>query len=430
MTLLPDAALLAVAYLAAYVVRLQFGAPSCGYSAASVSVCSALAVQSVLLTLAKLNEKSRWRVFGRDLPKYAGVFLLSALILLAMRGFLSDSQLSWARPPYSVTLIDMVFGFVAIVGFRFLRERWELDHLKLDLRQPKTLESDTEYLKGKVVMVTGAGGSIGSEIVRQVVKAGARRVLMVERSENALYKINLEVEAVPLMVDVNEREKMEDVFAREKPSIVFHAAAYKHVPMCEFNEAEAWRNNTEATRQLVELSRAHGVEKLVFISTDKAVNPVSVMGRTKRAAEEYVLKAGYRVVRFGNVFGSSGSVIERWREQIAKGGPVTVTDRRMTRFFMSVEEAVALVITAGSLAPGCIYTLDMGEPYSIVAMAERMIREAGYRPYEDIPIVFTGIRPGEKLEEELGVDSADTMPSGKAKIFVTRPIVQTAANMV
>jgi FlaA1/EpsC-like NDP-sugar epimerase len=186
--------------------------------------------------------------------------------------------------------------------------------------------------------VTGAGGSIGSEIVRQVVRAGAEKVFMVERSENALYKIDYEMrhkgKCIPLMVDVSDEQKMRDVFAEYKPEIVLHAAAYKHVPMVEMNPEEGFRNNTEATGLLVKTAREFGVEKLVFISTDKAVHPKSVMGMTKREAEKLVLAGGYTVVRFGNVFGSSGSVVELWREQIAAGGPVTVTDRRMTRYFM------------------------------------------------------------------------------------------------
>jgi FlaA1/EpsC-like NDP-sugar epimerase len=265
-----------------------------------------------------------------------------------------------------------------------------------------------EIFVGRRVMVTGAGGSIGSEIVRQVVRAGAEKVFMVERSENALYKIDYEMrhkgKCIPLMVDVSDEQKMRDVFAEYKPEIVLHAAAYKHVPMVEMNPEEGFRNNTEATGLLVKTAREFGVEKLVFISTDKAVHPKSVMGMTKREAEKLVLAGGYTVVRFGNVFGSSGSVVELWREQIAAGGPVTVTDRRMTRYFMSVQEAVGLVLNAASYDTGKIYTLDMGEPKSIVHLAEEMIKEAGWRPYKDIKIVFTGIRPGEKLEEELGLE--------------------------
>ena len=271
------------------------------------------------------------------------------------------------------------------------------------------------------MLVTGAGGSIGSEIVRQVSRAGADMVLMVERGENALYRIDHEMKesgrCVPLMVDVSDEAKIRNVFEQWKPEIVLHAAAYKHVPMVEMNPEEGFRNNTGATGSLVRIAREAGVERLVFISTDKAVHPKSVMGRTKREAEKIVLAAGFTVVRFGNVFGSSGSAVELWREQIAAGGPVTVTDRRMTRYFMSVQEAVGLVLSAAALDGGKVYTLDMGSPVSILKLAEDMIREAGWRPYRDISIVFTGIRPGEKLEEELGLEEGVRI--GNTKIFAS-----------
>jgi FlaA1/EpsC-like NDP-sugar epimerase len=270
-------------------------------------------------------------------------------------------------------------------------------------------------------MVTGAGGSIGSEIVRQVAAAGADKVFMVERSENALYKIDYEMRkfsnCVPLMVDVCDESKMDAIIAESKPDIILHAAAYKHVPMVEMNPEEGFRNNTRATEKLVDLASKRGAKKFVFISTDKAVHPKSVMGQTKREAEKAVLSKGYTVVRFGNVFGSSGSVVELWREQIASGGPVTVTDGRMTRYFMSVEEAVGLVLTAASYDDGRIYTLDMGKPKSILKLAEQMIKDAGWRPYKDIKIVFTGIRPGEKLEEELGLENGQRIMG--TKIYVS-----------
>ena len=270
-------------------------------------------------------------------------------------------------------------------------------------------------------MVTGAGGSIGSEIVRQVLDAGAAKVLMVERGENALYEICEEVmasgRAVPLMLDINEPEKIAAAMCREQPQVLLHAAAYKHLPMCEVNADEAWRNNAQATEALVKVARENGIANFVFISTDKAVNPSSVMGSTKLAAEKSVIAGGYTAVRFGNVLGSSGSVVPKWERQIANGGPVTVTDRRMTRYFMTVQEAVGLVLVAATMEPGRVYTLDMGQPVSLVTLAEEMIRRAGYRPYRDIAIEFTGIRPGEKLTEELGLEQAK--PTSHAKIFQT-----------
>jgi FlaA1/EpsC-like NDP-sugar epimerase len=257
---------------------------------------------------------------------------------------------------------------------------------------------------------------------------------MVERCENALYEIDREMrsrrlstELLPLMVDVNDRSKMDGILAAESPSVVLHAAAYKHVPMVELNPEEGWRNNTEATRQLAELSAARGVGRFVLISTDKAVNPVSVMGKTKLAAERAVMAmnsnasaTSFCAVRFGNVFGSSGSVVPLFRELIAKGGPVTVTHPDMKRYFMTVQEAVSLVLQAASRSERAIYTLDMGSPVKILDLAENMISSRGLRPYIDIPIVFTGIRPGEKIFEEIDVSEKSAYKTDMAKIYITK----------
>lgn len=421
MFLIIDIALLLAAYAAAFCVRMNFAEPIAGWQSACVSSISACVVQMMLLTAFKLNRAWRWRVTARDIPKYVMVFALSAVALIGLRFLLPCGSMLWARPPYSVTLIDAVFAFFAIVGMRLLRQTHKsavMEDIVRSARMPVP-----KLFSGKRVMVTGAGGSIGSEIVRQVAKAGAAKVFMVERGENALYRIDYEMRrlgsCVPLMVDVSDVDKMRNVFTECRPEIVLHAAAYKHVPMVEMNPEEGFRNNTEATGQLVKLAREFGVDRLVFISTDKAVHPKSVMGRTKREAEKLVLAEGYTVVRFGNVYGSSGSVIELWRDQIAAGGPVTVTDRRMTRYFMSVQEAVGLVLNAASYDSGKIYTLDMGEPKSIVRMAEDMIKAAGWRPYRDIEIAFTGVRPGEKLEEELGLEQGVRIEG--TKIFVSTP---------
>ena len=227
------------------------------------------------------------------------------------------------------------------------------------------------------------------------------------------------------MYDINDRGKMEAPFAAEKPEVVLHAAAYKHVPMVEINPREGLRNNTLATRRLGEVARAAGVDKFVMISTDKAVNPISVMGISKRLAEILLLDLNgggtvFSAVRFGNVLGSSGSVVPLWEEQIANGGPVTVTDRRMKRYFMTVSEAVGLVLSSAVLpdADGCVYTLDMGKPVLMIDLAEEMIRQAGYAPGRDIRIEFTGIRPGEKLFEELDVTGKTYRRTGHAKIYV------------
>ena len=399
-----DLLLLEAAYAAAFCVRMNFSEPLAGWRAACLSSVSACAIQMALLTAFGLNRAWRWRIAAKDIPKYAMTFVLAAVLLLGLRVLFPG--LMWVRPPYSVALIDAVFAFFAVLGVRLLRQT----HKNAVGLVPPAIQLPVPALfAGRRVLVTGAGGSIGSEIVRQVARAGADRVLMVDRGENALYKIDHEMRrtgrCVPLMVDVGDETKMKGLFAEWRPEIVLHAAAYKHVPMVEMNPEEGFRNNTEATGSLVRIAREAGVERLVFISTDKAVHPKSVMGRTKREAEKLVLAGGYTVVRFGNVFGSSGSVVELWREQIAAGGPVTVTDRRMTRYFMSVQEAVSLVLVAATLDGGRIYTLDMGEPKSILALAKEMIREAGWRPYKDIGIVFTGVRPGEKIEEELGLET-------------------------
>ena len=415
MFLLADILLLLAAYAAAFCVRMNFAEPIAGWESACVSSVSACVVQMVMLTAFRLNRAWRWRVTARDIPKYVAVFAISAVALVGLRTILPHGGMMWARPPYSVAVIDSAFAFFAIVGMRLLRQAHKASVAGESMR--KTCMPVPDIFVGKRVMVTGAGGSIGSEIVRQVAKAGASDVFMVERSENALYKIDYEMRrtgnCVPLMVDVSDERKMRKVFADCRPEIVLHAAAYKHVPMVETNPEEGFRNNTEATGLLVRLAKESGVERLVFISTDKAVHPKSVMGRTKREAEKLVLAGAYTVVRFGNVFGSSGSVVELWREQIAAGGPVTVTDRRMTRYFMSVQEAVSLVLNAASYDTGKIYTLDMGEPKSILGLAEEMIKEAGWRPYKDIEIVFTGVRPGEKLEEELGLEQGTRIEGTK-----------------
>ena len=418
MAALLDIAVLVAAYAAAFCVRVNFAEPLAGWRAACISSVSACAIQLALLTAFGLNRAWRWRIAARDIPKYAATFAISAALLLGMRVMMPAMNMSWARPPYSVTLIDAVFAFFGILALRFLRQAHRSASVSVS---QKVCVPVPGIFAGRKVLVTGAGGSIGSEIVRQVARAGAAKVLMVERGENALYRIDCEMKGsgvcVPLMADVLDEAKIRAVFDEWKPEIVLHAAAYKHVPMVEMNPEEGFRNNTEATGSLVRIAKDAGVGRFVFISTDKAVNPKSVMGRTKRAAEKFVLEAGYAVVRFGNVFGSSGSVVELWRGQIAAGGPVTVTDRRMTRYFMSVQEAVSLVLSAAALPGGKVYTLDMGEPVGILKLAEDMIKEAGWRPYKDIGIVFTGVRPGEKLEEELGLEKGVRI--GDTKIFAS-----------
>ncbi|WP_070328572.1 nucleoside-diphosphate sugar epimerase/dehydratase [Exiguobacterium aurantiacum] len=269
-------------------------------------------------------------------------------------------------------------------------------------------------VEGKTVLVTGAGGSIGSEICRQILKFKPERLLLLGHGENSIYlierelrELNLEVELIPVIADVQDVERLRDVFMTHSPHLVFHAAAHKHVPLMEANPHEAVKNNIYGTKNVAEMADEYGAARFVMISTDKAVNPTNVMGSTKRVAEMIIQNLAktsqtkYAVVRFGNVLGSRGSVIPLFKTQIEKGGPVTVTHPDMTRYFMTIPEASRLVIQAGTLADGGeVFVLDMGEPVKIVDLARNMIKLSGFTE-EQIPIAFSGIRPGEKMFEEL-----------------------------
>lgn len=303
-------------------------------------------------------------------------------------------------------------------------------------REPVCLDEDSikTFLTGKTIMVTGAGGSIGSELVRQIARFDPAKLLLVERSEFALFNIERELRSLwpdlklhALVADVGDEKRMCPIFKEHQPQIILHAAAHKHVPMMEVNTSEAVRNNVLATKLLGELAGEHEVEAFVLISTDKAVRPTSVMGATKRAAElviqtlDHRFPTRYVAVRFGNVIGSAGSVIPIFREQIYKGGPVTVTHPDMMRYFMTIPEAAQLVLQAGTLGEGGeIFILDMGEPVRILDLAKETITLSGLKPYEDIDIVFTGIRPGEKLFEELEMTGEQLSKTRHPKIYIGR----------
>ncbi len=305
------------------------------------------------------------------------------------------------------------------------------------------VHSINQFVAGKRILVTGAGGSIGSEMVRQLSGFGPSEILLVERCEFALYEINREMSSknklarfIPVVADMTDMARMGEVFAQYRPQVVVHAAAYKHVPLMEVNEVEAIRNNTLGTRHLAELAGQRGVEVFVLISTDKAVNPTSVMGATKRLAEiamqdlcsRYV-GTRFVAVRFGNVLGSTGSVIPLFREQIRKGGPVTVTHPDMQRYFMTIPEASQLVLQAASMGQGGeIFVLDMGQPVKIVDLARDMIRLSGLEPDVDIRIEVTGLRPGEKMFEELHTDSENVERTRHPMIFIGKmPTPSTAS---
>ncbi len=291
-----------------------------------------------------------------------------------------------------------------------------------------------DMISGRCVLITGAGGSIGSELVRQTARMGPERIVLFERYENALYNIEREVQRtmpevalIPAVGDLCDALRVESIFSRYRPDIVIHAAAHKHVPMMESNPGEALRNNVLGTRIVGQAAVRFGAERFVLVSTDKAVQPVCVMGVTKRMAEMVVqaLNAGgatlFSAVRFGNVLGSSGSVVPLFREQIERGGPVTVTHPEMQRYFMTIEEAVHLILLSLTQSRGGeIFVLDMGEPVKILEMAEAMIRLSGLTPYEDIPISISGIRPGEKLTEELDISDASVLKTALARIYISR----------
>lgn len=297
-------------------------------------------------------------------------------------------------------------------------------------------------LKDRVVVVTGAGGSIGSEICRQVARFGPHKLLLLERSENALFEVHRELreafpglEILPCVADICDRARIDELFAIFQPAVVFHAAAHKHVPMMEWNPREAIKNNSLGTRQLADLAHAHGVAAFVMISTDKAINPTSVMGVTKRVAELYVQALGkvsstrFVTVRFGNVLGSNGSVVPIFKEQIARGGPVTVTHPEMRRYFMTIPEACQLVLQASVMGNGGeIFILDMGDPIKIVDLARDLIQLSGFNESE-IEIVFNGIRPGEKLYEELSTLHEKAEKTRHPKILIGKTQAESLTQM-
>ncbi|MGI6732503.1 MAG: polysaccharide biosynthesis protein [Anaerovoracaceae bacterium] len=307
------------------------------------------------------------------------------------------------------------------------------DPVKINLREI------SGYLEGKIVLVTGGGGSIGSELCRQIARFRPRKLIALDIYENTVFELsneiksnypNLEFEVV--IASVRSKKRLREVFIKYKPHVIFHAAAHKHVPLMERNPKDAVINNILGTKNMIDLSDEYAVEKFVMISTDKAVNPTNVMGATKRVAEMILQeksthsRTSYSAVRFGNVLGSNGSVIPIFRKQIEKGGPVTVTHKDITRYFMTIPEAVQLVIQAGAIAEGGeIFVLDMGEPVKIMDLAENVIRLSGFVPYIDIDIVVTGLRPGEKLYEELLLDEEGIEHTGYEKIYVGHPLEPT-----
>ncbi|WP_269920179.1 polysaccharide biosynthesis protein [Caldifermentibacillus hisashii] len=306
---------------------------------------------------------------------------------------------------------DIMTGRISVSSFRDVQVEDLLGREPVQL----DMKSISEKLEGKTILVTGAGGSIGSEICRQVSIFNPKKLLLLGHGENSIYQINMELqnkykgefEIIPIIADVQDKDRIFEILDEHRPQVVYHAAAHKHVPLMEYNPKEAVKNNIFGTKNVAEAAGTFGVNTFVLVSTDKAVNPTNVMGATKRCAELVIQEldrqynTNYVAVRFGNVLGSRGSVIPLFKKQIQAGGPVTVTHPEMTRYFMTIPEASRLVIQAGALAKGGeIFVLDMGEPVKIVDLAKNLIKLSGYTE-EEIGIKFTGIRPGEKMFEEL-----------------------------
>jgi len=327
---------------------------------------------------------------------------------------------------------ELINGRVTVNAIREVAYRDLLGRevIKLDEKQIGA------YLQGKSVLVTGAGGSIGSELCRQICRFRPEKLVLYERAETPLYEIELEfkrnfrdVEIIAQLADVRDRSQLQKSFEATRPQVVFHAAAYKHVPMLELQPWKAIKNNIQGARNLIHMSNEFQVERFVFVSTDKAVRPVNVMGATKRVAEMLVqgqngcdiTDTRYMIVRFGNVVGSVGSVVPLFKKQIERGGPVTVTHPEMTRYFMTIPEACQLILQAGSMGEGGeIFILDMGTPIRIDDMARDLIRLSGFEPDVDIKIEYIGLRPGEKLFEELITEGEGIIPTSHEKIMVLR----------
>jgi len=326
---------------------------------------------------------------------------------------------------------DILSGRVALERIRAVEIEDLLEREEIEL----TLPPEKNYIKDEVVLITGAGGSIGSELCRQVLRLQPRRVLLLGHGENSIYEITTELarqvssdKLIPLIGDIRDFPKLRKIFQTFRPTVVFHAAAHKHVPLMEYHADEAIKNNIIGTLNVARLADEFGAKRFILISSDKAVRPTNVMGASKRVAEMIVFclakhsRTLYAAVRFGNVLGSRGSVIPLFRRQIAAGGPVTLTHPEVTRYFMTIPEAVSLVIKAGSMDDqGRVYVLDMGKPVKIADLARRLIQLSGFEPDIDIKIEFTGLRPGEKLTEELLTAGENVKATEIGKIFTAQP---------
>jgi FlaA1/EpsC-like NDP-sugar epimerase len=369
-----------------------------------------------------------------DIVADRGVDLIVLAIPSGPPGAVAEIVALCKATPASVKILPGIYGALRQgIRLEYLRDVQVEDLLT---RPPVTLDVErmADRIRDRSVLVTGAGGSIGSELCRQIASLDPARLVLVGHAENDIFEIEAELRqlelraaVVPVIADVRNEEKMERLFAVHRPQLVFHAAAHKHVPLMEANTDEAILNNVLGTKIVAEASERHGVERFVFISTDKAVNPTSVMGAAKRVAEMWLQCFGresrtrFITVRFGNVLDSAGSVVPIFRRQIARGGPVTVTDPEMTRYLMTIPEAVQLILQACVMGGGGeIFVLDMGEPVRILDLATNMIRLSGLEPGRDVEIQIVGTRPGEKIREELFATEESTARTAHERIFLVR----------
>ncbi|MCM3179155.1 polysaccharide biosynthesis protein [Cytobacillus horneckiae] len=389
--------------------KLQiYGIPVVGNSQAISNTVEKLRIDKIIIAIPSLSKEEMQKIFD-ECAKTKAKTVKMPRIEDIMLGKLSVNQ-------FRDVQVEDLLG----------REPVELD-----------IESISKTIKGKTILVTGAGGSIGSEISRQICKFQPSKILLLGHGENSIYQIDMElknqykdeIEIIPVIADIQDRERIFETMDRYKPHVIYHAAAHKHVPLMEYNPKEAVKNNILGTRNVAEAADTFSVDTFVMISSDKAVNPTNVMGSTKRIAEMVVQqldqhsKTKFVAVRFGNVLGSRGSVIPLFKKQIQIGGPVTVTHPDMTRYFMTIPEASRLVLQAGSLAEGGeVFVLDMGEPVKIVDLAKNLIQLSGYT-IEEIGIQYTGIRPGEKMYEELLGDKEIHKQAVFPKIFIGKAVL-------
>ncbi|WP_299164463.1 nucleoside-diphosphate sugar epimerase/dehydratase [uncultured Eudoraea sp.] len=347
--------------------------------------------------------------------------------------FLNELVESLVEFPVQVKIVppvdDWINGELKLSQIKQVQIEDLLNRVPINIKNSKI----SQQLKDQVIFVTGGAGSIGSEIIRQIVNYEYKSLIIIDQAESPLYDLQQELKQngfhnfIPIVSDIRDKNRMNTFFQEYKPNIIFHAAAYKHVPLMEYNAYEAIKINIAGTKMLVDLSSSHNVDKFVFISTDKAVNPTNVMGATKRIAEMYISckhqqsNTKFITTRFGNVLGSNGSVIPLFKKQIEKGGPLTVTHKDITRYFMTIPEASQLVLEAGAMGKGGeIFIFDMGKSVKIFDLAKNMIKLSGLRYPEDIDIKVTGLRPGEKLYEELLASGENTLPTYHKKIMISK----------